>query len=54
MLERRKLRRKPLIGQMKIFAGDVLQDIGEGFVVNLNEEGVRIITPQALPLGQEL
>jgi len=53
MEERRKLLRKPLVVPLEIFSKDLQQSVAKGFVIDLNEAGMRILADDDLEIGDE-
>lgn len=51
---RRKLNRKPLMGPLEIFSRDASAILGKGYVMNLHEEGMGIVTENELQQGDEV
>lgn len=53
MDNQRKKHRKPLVGTLEIFSKDAAKNIGKGYVTNLNEDGLGIVTQHHLEIGEE-
>jgi hypothetical protein len=51
--ERRNLKRKPLVGKLDIYSKDACLHIGKGYVVDLNEGGLKILTRHKLEAGKD-
>jgi Tfp pilus assembly protein PilZ len=51
---RRKVPRKPLVGMLDIYSRDESANLGKGFVTNLNETGLKLVSQENFKLGQEL
>jgi Tfp pilus assembly protein PilZ len=54
MENRRKLKRKPMVGSLNIYTTNDRRSIGKGYVTNLNENGIGIVTEEPLKLGDEV
>lgn len=54
MENRRKNRRRPLVSSIEIFSKDKAKSLGKGYVTNLHQGGLGLITPQDLSLGDEI
>ncbi|MHB9154299.1 MAG: PilZ domain-containing protein [Endomicrobiales bacterium] len=54
MVNRRKLGRKPLVSSLEIYSRDARKNLGRGYVTNLNEEGLGLVSRQALAVGEEV
>jgi hypothetical protein len=53
MREKRKHARRPLVGPLDIKSKDDGSNIAKGYVVDLNERGMRIVTRNDLKMGEE-
>jgi PilZ domain len=53
MEERRKFLRKPLVVPLEVFSKDLQKSIAKGFVIDLNEAGMRILADDDLNIGEE-
>jgi hypothetical protein len=53
MEEKRKFSRKPLVVPLEIFSKDIKQSVAKGFVIDLNEAGMRILADDDLEIGDE-
>jgi Tfp pilus assembly protein PilZ len=51
---RRRSRRKPFVGPLEIYSKDNTKSLGKGHVTNVNEDGLAIVTPEKLALGDEV
>lgn len=51
--EKRRYGRKPLVGPLDIKSKDNYSSIAKGYVVDLNDHGMRIVTKNELKLGDE-
>ncbi|HBU70097.1 MAG TPA: hypothetical protein DEE98_06890 [Elusimicrobia bacterium] len=54
MDNRRNLTRKQTVAPVSIYSAERKKLIGEGFVTNINEDGVLLLTQEKLKLGAEL
>ncbi len=54
MENRRKALRKPLVSPVMILAAALRKKIAEGFVTNINDGGLGIVSPKDLPVGDTL
>jgi Tfp pilus assembly protein PilZ len=53
MENRRSARRKPLVSSLEIFSKDCTKNLGKGYVTNLHEDGLCLVTDQHLEVGEE-
>ena len=53
MRERRKIYRKPVVGPIEIYSKEFHATISKGYVVDLNEHGLRFVTKDELGIGEE-
>ena len=51
MDERRRHSRKPTLCTLEIYSNDISRNVGKGFILDLNEGGMSIVSNETLPLG---
>jgi Tfp pilus assembly protein PilZ len=54
MENRRRALRKPFVSPVMVESVEARTKLADGYITNINDGGVGIVTPQKLPVGDEL
>lgn len=54
MKNQRKTKRKAFVSSVEIYCKDIKRKLGKGFIVDINENGIKLVTAADFKIGEEL